>query len=509
MKVRLLALLCAVMMTLSGCTAQEILLPATTLPPMTSTVSAPVGDASLSMETTAALYLPSLDGQRLICLYEPVSLNRGRHPAEAVVKALLNHAGNDLAAPLGGRVNLYLSGYNPVELSGGVCTVNLGSSALQLEEEKLYTVSLALAATLCELPGIHSVNILVGGQSVGLDVSGTLPMGVVTPRRDAELPVLWAQMSARRTPVGAKPTDTPLSSAATLYFPLADASGVVPETRSLDFAGQSPVQLAQTLLAALSSGPRQISGTALLPDMDNLLIRLPELHALSDGGQMLTLHFLPSLESTLREHSVDLACFAAALTLTLTTYIPSLTSVQLLTGSSALTSVYNPALGSQLFPGGVMRREHFGDYVRQSVTLYMVKGNGLTAVQRSMADESAFHPRQVLLTLLAGPSQSELNAGCTAALPSGLSDADVLGVSIDGDTLLLNLSARFAQAIRDSSLDQQFMARSLTSTLCSCTSTRRLRIFFGGQAFEDLGGNVCWSGEFLLTSYLTEPVGGE
>lgn len=509
MKIRLLALLCALCLMCSGCAAREILpLPTVTLPPVTTTVAAPVGDAALSTETTAALYLPSRDGQRLVCLYETVTLNRGRHPAEAVVKALLGHPGSDLTAPLGGSVNLYLTGYNPVELSGGVCTVNLGSSALQLTEEDFYTVSLALAATLCELPGIHSANILVGGQSIGLDVSGTLPMGVVTPRTDAELPVLWEQMSARRTPVGAKPADTPLSSAATLYFPLADASGVAPETRSLDFAGQSPVQLAQMLLSALSSGARQVTGAAQLPDLSALLTRQPELRALSDGGQMLTLHFPASLESTLKEHGIDSACFAAALTLTLTTYIPSLASVQLLTGSSAITSVYNPALGSQLFPGGVMKREHFTDYVRQPVTLYLVKGEGLTAVQRSMADENAFHPRAVLLSLLSGPNQSEMAAGCIAPLPSGLSDADVLGVSIDGDTLLLNLSARFAGAIRASALDQQLMARSLTATLCDCTSTRRLRVFFGGQAIEDLGGNVCWSGEFLLTSYLTDPAGG-
>jgi len=509
MKMRLLALLLALTLVLSGCTAKEIVsLPAITLPPVTTGVAAPVGDAALSTEATFALYLPSRDGQRLVCTYESVSCNRGRHPAEAVVKALLNHGGSDLTASLGGSISLYLTGYNPIELSGGVCTVNLGSSALQLDEEKFYAASLAIAATLCELPGIHSVNILVGGQSIGLDVSGTLPMGVVTPRTDAELPVLWEQMSARRTPVGAKPSDTPLSSAATLYFPLADASGVAPETRSLDFAGQSPVQLVQTLLSALSSGARQIAGAASLPDLSTLLTRLPELHALSDGGQMLTLHFISSLDGTLREHGIDTACFAAALTLTLTTYIPALTSVQLLAGNAAITSVYNPALGSQLFPGGVMKREHFTDYVRQPVTLCMVKDGSLIAVQRSMADETAFHPRALLLSLLAGPSQSDLAAGCTPPLPSGLSDADILGLSIDGDTLLVNLSARFADAIRSSGLDQQLMARSLTATLCACTSTHRLRVFFGGQAIEDLGGNVCWSGEFLLTSYLTDPAGG-
>ncbi len=505
---KLLALLCALCLMLSGCAAPELPLPSVTLPPVTSTLHAPVGDAALSILATVALYLPSRDRQRLVCLYEEISLNRGRHPAEAVAKALLSHEGSDLVSPLGGSVSLYLSGYNPVELSGGVCTVNLGSSALQLDEADFYTVALALSSTLCELPGIRGVNVLVSGQAVGMDISGRLPLGVVTPRTDTELTVLWEQMSARRAPVGVNPADTPLSSAATLYFPLADASGAVPEIRSLDFPGQAPAQLAQTLLHALSSGPKQLENVAALPDLAALLTRAPEVQSLSDGGQMLTLRFPASLDQTLKEHGVDTACFAAALTLTMTTYIPSLSSVQLYAGDSLLTSLYNPALGSQLFPGGMMRREHFADYVRQPAALYLPRNGALQAAMRAMPDESAFHPRAVLLALLSGPTPAEAAQGYAAVLPPGLSDADILGIAIEGDALLVNLSDRFALAIRDSGMDQHLMARSLTATLCQCTSTRRLRIFFGGKAVEDLGSDVCWSGEFLLTSYLTNPAGG-
>ena len=42
----------------------------------------------------------------------------------------------------------------PVEISRGICTVNLSSSALQLSYSDYYKLSAALATTLCELDEI-------------------------------------------------------------------------------------------------------------------------------------------------------------------------------------------------------------------------------------------------------------------------------------------------------------------------------------------------------------------
>jgi len=234
-------LLCIILLT--GCTADSVVLPSVTLPPVSAGPEAPIGDAGLQQEMIIPLYLPSQNRQSLLTFYETLTISRDQHPAEAILRALLSHGGNSRVQPLGGMVTLSLAGANPVEISGGVCTVNLSASALQLTSQDLYTATLAITATLCELPDVNHVNLLVAGTPVAMDVGGNLPLGSLTPQLGQELPVLWEQLSARRTPVGELPASTPLTATATLYFPLADGSGIVAEPRRISFPGQHPQQL--------------------------------------------------------------------------------------------------------------------------------------------------------------------------------------------------------------------------------------------------------------------------
>jgi len=116
----LAALACALVMT--GCYAppSTSFAPAATLPPAQSLHPAPVGDDALNYALQHPLYLPSLDGQRLVTQYAPVSLNYGQHSAESIVRALLSYPSNQHVTELGGGVGLALYGPDPVEVSGGV-----------------------------------------------------------------------------------------------------------------------------------------------------------------------------------------------------------------------------------------------------------------------------------------------------------------------------------------------------------------------------------------------------
>lgn len=500
-----LVLLCV---SLTGCAPAPKPAPSVTLPPVAEDIVAPVGDAALAYAGPVALYLPSRDGQRLICQYETVALHHGRHPAEAVARALLAHPGNAEVLPLGGDVTLQLAASDPIELSGEVCTVNLTPSALQLDHDAFYTACQGLAATLCELPGIHAVNVLVAGESISLDAADCLPVGCVSPRVGVELPVLWSQMAARRTPVGDDPSQNPLTAAAILYFPLSSGDGIVCEARTLSFPGQSPEQLTLGLMDALAAGPVRSPDAAALPSASSLLASAPEARRLDSGGRTLTLHFVPELEERLSASNVDFACFLAALTDTLTGFVPSVTAVCMDVGGQPLTSVYNAALGSLLFPDGVVKREDFSAYPRMRTTLYLPLDGHLKRVSRSLPDDDAFHPRTLLRALMTAPSAAEREAGFAPLLPEGLSDADILGLSVVEDTLLVNLSARTAEAIRVSGLDQHLMCRGLVSALCEQMGTRRVRFFFGGDAAQTLDGPIFWGGEFLYSSDLTETAGG-
>ncbi len=488
-------LLCAALLT--GCTADPApIQPAATLPPASAAPEAPIGDASLQREAIVPLYLPSLDGRQLLTFFESMSLPRDRHPAETVLNALLRHPGNSRVRPLGGYAELALAGANPVELSGGVCTVNLDASALQLSSQELYAVALAIAATLCEMEDIGYVNLLIAGAPVAMDVSGTLPLGTLTAQPDQELPVLWEQFSSRRTPVGELPAYTPLTTTATLYFPLADGSGVVAEPRRIAFPGQHPQQQVIALLTALSAGSDAIADAASLPDLTALMLFPPQITELDSGGRRATLHFSADVQNRLRAAGVDPACTFAAITTTLTTFVPALQQVCILIGDDALTSLYSEQLGSMLFPGAIHTRQHYAHALMAQTTVYVPDGSGLTAQTLSLPYRQAFSPRALLLAMA---------APAVGALPEGLADADIQGLAVQDGTLLIHLSARYGEVIRASGMDQRLMAYAAVNTLGDILNLRRVRFYFGGEAVENLGADLIWDGEFYVIPGLAAP----
>lgn len=511
MKKRLTALLLALccLLMLSGCQSaiDTSAVPAGTLPPADPRFVPPMDDSALNYTGTVPLYLPSQDGQRLLTEYAALPLSHARHSAEAVVQALLTHPGGQQTSPLSPVLTLY--GSNPVEISGGVCTINLAASALQLEHETLYQVCAALAASLCEMDDVHYINLLIADQAVGMDITGNLPLGSQTAHPGEELPLLWEQLDARRTPLGENPADTPLTAVATLYFPLADGSGVAAETRNLSFAGQSPDQLAAGLVSALSSGAQYISGAALLPDLNVLMSAPPQTTELDDGGRMLSIYFHAGLESALRQAEVDMPCLISALTYTLTTFIPSVSSVRMYIGDTPLTSLYSAVHGNLIFQNGHILRQQFASYLMEQVTLYLSSGDRLRAVQRAMPYHQAQDPRALLLQLMKGPTQAESDAGYEPVLPEGLTADDVLGIALEGDTLLLNLSDRFAGLIRTQAAPwEQIVCYGMVNTLCQPLHATRVRFFFDGRMLEEIGGTLYWGGEFMLNpSLIDQPLG--
>lgn len=487
-------LLCAALLT--GCTASVPTQPAPVLPSPIPGPEAPIGDAGLQREAVVSLHLPSLNGQSLLTIHETLSLPRDRHPAETILSALLSHPGNSRVRPISGSVQLSLSGANPVEISGNVCTVNLSASALQLTMQDLYNAALCISTTLCGMDDIHYVNLLIAGTPVAMDVGGHLPLGALNGSTGAELPVQWEQFSARRTPAGELPAHTPFSATATLYFPLLDGSGIAAEPRRIAFPGQHPQQQVIALLTALSDGARLLENAAGLPDLNATLLFAPEVTQLDSGGRRVTLHFTADVKERLLAAGCDPSAAFAAITTTLTTFVPTLQQVCILVGDGALTSLYSKDLGSLLFPGGLMNRSAFNHALMGQATVYVPAEYGLNAKTLSLPYRSAVSPRTILLALAA----PQMNA-----LPAGLTDADVLGLSVVDDTLLVNLSARYAEIIRASSDDQRLAAYAAVNTLCEMLNVRRVRFYFSGEQVESLGGSLCWDGEFLYNPALIAP----
>lgn len=492
-KVRRLLPLLTALCLLSGCTAPSgsaVTAPSSSLPTDVSPHAAPIGDAGLSYQATAPLFLPDKGGMQLLTVYEELSFTYSLHPAETILRALLSHPGDSRVMPACSMA-VVPAGSDPVEVAGGVATVNLSATALELPREELHTLCRAITATLCELPDVEYVNILAGGMAVAMDESGWLPLGSITAQPGQELPILWEQLLARRVPQNTLPTSVPLTAAATLYFPLADGTGVSAQTRRIPFAGQHPQQLVLSLLEALAAGPDALPAAADLPDLPRLMTAAPEVMTLPNGTLRVTLHFTGDLRSWLTSTGADPACTFAGIVLTLTTFVPSLTEICILTGDRAVTSVACPAQGSRLFPGGLHTRGDYSGYLLAQCTVYAEADRLLAPQTVSLPYRSVRSPRALLLSLPAGDAPQ-------AVLPAAITDADVLGLAADGDTLLINLSARYADALRAAPQMQRLAAYAMVNTLCRGMGVRRVRFFFDSAVTDDLGSDVLWSGEFRL-----------
>ena len=278
-----------------------------------------------------------------------------------------------------------------------------------------------------------------------------------------------------------------------LYFPLKSGSGISCEVRQLSFDGQNAQQLVYGLLDALSAGATDAANVPDMPDLRTMLLMAPEVTTLSSGRQSAAINLVPDALQKIASAGIDPVCFFAALTTTLTSYIPSLEQVVYRVGDSALTSLYSTSHGTIVLPGGIMTRANFAGLLTDEAVCYLPNGTKLRQGMLNLPAADACSPRTLLGAVMA-----------TEGFPAGLTEADLLGTAISGDTMLVDFSARMADAIADSGLNQRMMAYQLTGALTQRYPVRRVWFFFDGEAKDALDGDVMWSGEFLMDYVLME-----
>lgn len=467
-------------------------------PKAETTFVAPDGDRERAEETEHMLYLPSTDGVRLLGRHTPLMMTGSEtDDALTLVNALLNAEADEKTLRVGGNVSLQLYGEDPVEVSNGVCTVNLGSSALQLESRELYTMGLAMAATLCETETIGSVNLLVADRAVGMDINDNFPLGSLMPRLNEEIPTLWDQLSARMTPVGEDPAVTAYSGSATLFFPLADGSGFMPEVRTLTFSGQTPQILAKGLIDALSEGAMYLTDVAEMPNIGAMMTHSPLVTELAEGGRLITLSFRNEFAKEVSAIGVNPDCLISAVAYTLMTYIPGVTNVNIRVAENELTGMRQAESGTG-FAGGLMNRNQLTDRLVSRKIIYLTDGKTLIPVSRALPRKESDAPRSLFNLLMGGVTDDEEAEGIMETLPPGLTADNVLGIALVDDRLLINLDEQFAQEIIRFGKDkEQLLCYSIVNTLCLNTGATSVTFFFESEQRETLAGLLYWAGQFI------------
>lgn len=505
--ISMLLALCFILL-LTGCsrtTVEEEQTPAATLPPAEARYSAPDGDGILASGREYRMYFPGRDGLHLVSRSVRLDAANLNETAEMLVRSLISFEGDQEAKKLGGTRALDLYGAHPIEISSGICTVNLTSSALQMDASEYYKTCLALSTTLCEMEEINSVNVLVADQSVALDVTGNLPMGTLIAHPGENIPVLWEQMEAKRAPLDKDESKTPLNALATLYYPLPDSRGMACTIRMLTFEGQTPQQLASGLIDAVSDVRRGLAGGQIFPELRGLLLHEPVASELDDGSRLITLSLREDAESLLKEGKTDLACFTAAITYTLTTFIPGVSAVCIRIGEKPITELKTERFSPVTALGGLVTRSAVERFLTSSVTVYFARNGILCECERPVTRRSADSPRTQLGALMEGPDASELEEGIAATLPGTIREDDILGIAAEGDTLLVNLSEEFREAIQEQGAEAEtLICYSMVNTLCKNTGKKRVRFYFEGEQAESVAGAIYWAGEFMYNIGLAE-----
>jgi len=492
---------------LSGCSGRldDDRAPAPTLPPAEARFSAPDGDGIIDEGGEYRIFLPARDDLHLVSrliVLDPAGLT---DRTETIVHSLIGYPGDEEAKKLGGTRPLGLYGEHPIEISGGVCTINLTSSALQMNLSDFYKNCLAIATTLCELKEINSVNILVADQSVGLDVTGNLPMGTLSAHPGENLSVLWEQMEAKRASLGEDLSRTPLTALATLYYPLPDGRGITCTTRMVSFEGQTPQQLTVGLLEAMIDVRRSTSGGLSIPELNMLLLHDPVTSELEDGGRLITLSFREDAEALLAAGGTDLTGFVTAITCTLTTFIPGIAAVCVRIGDKPITVLRSDRFEPVTALGGLVTREAAEPFLMSSATVYFSRNGILCECERPIPRRAPDSARAQLVALIEGPDPSEQNEGITATLPEEIREDDILGITAEGDTLLVNLSEGFRSSIQGEGREAEtLICYSMVNTLCRNTGMKRVRFYFEGEQVEYIAGDIYWAGEFMYNVGLAE-----
>ncbi len=472
--------------------------PTLTLPPVVQKFTAPVGDAALEYTAPATMYLPRYDGNVLGSIQTEVTFSAARPEVESLVRSLLNQPETGTLSSLGGGVKLSLSGVNPVEQSRNTVTVNLGASALQMDRKALYIACQAITNTLTELPSVDYVNFLVVDRAIGLDVANTLPMGAFSRNIGTDVGAAYEQLMQRRVDVTQNAAEKPLTTDVTLYFPLAHIPGVLSEVRSCTFSNQLPEDMVVTLLQQLALGSSEGINTPALPLLADLLVNKPVITETEESGKLIELDFAYNLDEMLTANNISRASCMASLSHTLCTFFPGISGIRVMIGDEVVESVQ---AGEQLetvitFPKCVQKRSDFASLLLDLCQLVLANdaGDQLVTIKRPVPYYQASHPRLLLQEIAKGPRQYDLPIDTKPVMADGiLNDAAIIGLALNDNVLLVNLSDAFFEALPQTAPEsERLLAYALTNTLCAGARVEQVQFFVSGKPFEGFGGDVFW-----------------
>lgn len=496
MRKTLICLLLCLTLLLGGCVSSmpvENEGPALPLPSVRPGPEAPIGDTQSDRSVSAVLYLPTADSAQLSAQVREITVPSGESEHEAIIRELLA-AISDSSFSGGQQLKLASMSF-PVEMTGELATVNLSTSARVLGVEALYALRMAITNTLTELPGVNYVNTLINGWDTGLDVAMTLPVGVMARYPSGDVNAFWSQVQTQRAAEQGE-----LQKAAALYFASADGGAMLAEVRNITFESRNLNEYAQKLMEELANGAMQLTGTRTIVPPVDYFERDAEVIDTETSERVAVIYLREEVDDYLLLRDSTRAQMLMTVCYTLTGFLPRLDGVVAYIGGEKVRSLTLPDGTAWHAESGVLRRSEFSAFAADAVRVYypLEDGSGLRAVERPVAQRFRVSPRALLRELIGEPGI----AGVQSALPQGVTDADIIGVKISGDTALINLTEHFAAACAGmDAVEERNMIYAIVNTMTELPGITRVRLFVDGEQTQ-LAGNLFLPGEFLRNSGL-------
>ena len=153
-----------------------------------------------------------------------------------------------------------------------------------------------------------------------------------------------------------------------------------------------------------------------------------------------------------------------------------------------------------------MQRKSFIPFLLAYSSLYFANAQGkLVQSARPVPYYEAHNIRAMIGQLMQGPQSHDSVNGLARTLPQGLRDADLLGVSLEKDTLVLNFSHQLINLCQNlPAQEEQLMVYSLVNTLCELPGVKRVAFFIMGEQPETFAGSVFLPGDFLPNYHLIQ-----
>lgn len=487
---RLVGLLLAICLLLPACSSRDVsnkedieaLLPS----PPDMPEQQIQGDNSAIVSREVTLYFASEDTKELTTVRRNVQADSDGNLPRAVTRELLEALpSNESQVISGARATL-----EDVELSCGIATVRLGIDASVGRDDINYLLLCsAIANTLLDLDEIEAVNILTGNRSIPVC---TLPTGVFTKQYD-NIPAIYAQILSEHD----RFPNAPLTRSAYLYFPAIGGLYLLCEVRELSFSDDDYLSV---LIDALCEGSLSHSCCeTAVPSNLELLEGESTLTITPDGERVLELPLNPVIPNYLALTGKQDWQLYGSLVLTLTSFLPDLDAVRISVDGTAVTEC---EMGNRRisFPDGRMQRVDFTSLIGSNAWLYFASNTGgLLRQECALSQAQAVSARSVLGTLIT--LRDSGSTGTFPIIPDGTGSEDVLGVSLDGKTANVNLSANFYALCQSLDAQQERqLIYAMVNTLTELDSIGEVRFLVEGRQVDTLVGDI-----YLRAPLLPDP----